>query len=227
MTWATSSRGQGARAQDRPVEVPTDEVCLARALGAQVAREHGVHPGFRLAARPHRGHEHVATDPRERRAVGQERGAAPVDSVLALGSAARSSARCEHDRVGTRESARDVVHGRGLEIEHDGARAVGLDVGDVIRVADESDRRVAPCDERPGQAPSDLTMPPCHHDAHGSTVERVRGSRCAHGSIPLRGRSRRSHLMVWSNSAMSGLCTRGSSCDLVARRMCQAVRSSC
>ena len=69
----------------------------------------------------------------------------------------------EHDRVRAADVRAHVV---GLEVAQHRVRAVGLEVGDVVGVADQAARGVSALGEQSEQATGDLPVPSGDEDVH-------------------------------------------------------------
>ena len=89
--------------------------------------------------------------------------AAEVDRLLALRPAPGSRAGGEDDRVGAADVRPDVI---GLEVAEHGMGPVGLEVGDVVRVADQPACGVATLREQSQEATGDLSVPSGDEDVH-------------------------------------------------------------
>ena len=133
--------GQLSGTQDGPVQPRLLNGFLGGLLGGEVGGPHlvGARPGRVVDAG--RGDQEVAAHARGAGGVGEQDGGGAVDGVFAGGTAAGPGPGGEDHGVRVAEDRREVVDGRGLQVEHDQCAARLLDVGAVSGIAD--DRRHA------------------------------------------------------------------------------------
>ena len=162
--------GEASRPYDRPVEVTGAEVVVGVLLGPQVDLEHLVGVGVG-ALGAHRGDHHVAAYAGGLGGIGQHDRRALVDGLLALGVAVGSAPGREHDGVGVPDDAGQLVDVGRLEVDEGRLDAVLLEVGDVLRLADDAHRLVPCLGDEPSELPGDLSVSTCDDDAHVPTVD--------------------------------------------------------
>ncbi|GMA89182.1 hypothetical protein GCM10025868_44320 [Angustibacter aerolatus] len=101
-----------------------------------------------------------------------------VDGALALVAAARAGTRAEDHRVAPADRGGELVDRRPLEVEQHRGGTVGLDVGDVVRVAHDRQHLVAAGVQQPRQPPGDLPVTTRDRDPHDSTRSRMVSGIC-------------------------------------------------
>src|SRR5690606_35485335 len=149
---------------------------LGVALGLEVGA-HGLAAGVGAVGAQGRDHD-VAVDAGGPGGVDQLHRRAVVDGALAGGPAPRARPGGEHDgvgaphRVGQRPGALD-----GLEVEHHGLGPRRLDVGDVVRVAEDGPGAVAVAGQQALEAAGDLAVAAGDGDVHGAQTAAAPGAR--------------------------------------------------
>lgn len=131
--------GEDAGAQDRPGEVAGAQVGFGGGLGLDVGGPDRVLGRVWLAVGAHRGDLH---EPVDARALGRGRAQdrrVLVDRALARRAAAGARARGEDQGVEAGERVGQLPDGRPLQVEHKAGLSGGLEVGEVVGVADEAD----------------------------------------------------------------------------------------
>ena len=154
-----------ARSHDGPVEVALAHRGIRFALGSRVELEDVVGLGIEVVGAD-RGDD---DEPRHAGRLGgvgeQDRGIA-VDGELALGRAARAGAGGEHRGIRVLQHLAELVDGGVLEVEHDGDRARGVDVGAMVGIADDGDGFVPGLREESFEDEGDLAVTSGDDDAH-------------------------------------------------------------
>jgi hypothetical protein len=156
----------------------SDVECIARAdhvvrvtFRAQVGDEHRITDLVRrLDVGSHCRNHDVPPRARGLSSVCQQDGGVTVDGLLARRSAAGPRTRGEHDRIGTPDVRRNVGDRGFFEVHHHRLGARGFEVGDMVRVPDQPDCRVAAVGEQPFEDEGDLAVPTGDDDAHASTL---------------------------------------------------------
>ena len=100
------------------------------------------------------------------RGVSEQNRAVPVHRQLAGGTAVRSPARCEHGGVDTVPVGREGSRVGVLEVEHQRLAADPLEIGCLVRVADDADRLMPRFGEQPLQDQGDLAVTSGDDDLH-------------------------------------------------------------
>ena len=167
--------GSSCRLPGRTI-VQSSELAATRASASALARRYG-----RIDSGPRSGScapiEETITKratPAASAASTHLTGAAEVDGALALSARAGPRAGGEDDRVG----AADVrLHLVALQVAEHRHAAVGLDVGGMVRIADQAARRVTVARQQADQAAGDLPMTAGDEDVHAVTPSA--NARCA------------------------------------------------
>ena len=156
--------GQRPRTDDRVSEPALGEVLVRLPLGAQIRPEATIVIRFGIGT--HARDDDVARDRVAARDLDQLHRARVVQRPLALGSAARSSTRGEHDGVGATDQVREPIDVQLLEIGYYGLGARIVEIAGMLGVSDQTTNPMPSRGEQLLQPQCDLSVPTRDDDVH-------------------------------------------------------------